>query len=75
VKRVYSNPEGFMHWCTECGACLEAKSRRGILVKMDRHYPKCPKLFARSDFYDVKTLDPINRDTGRPFRPVKRRAG
>jgi hypothetical protein len=35
--RIYHHPEGFMHWCTQCGACLESKSKSGIFRRIDRH--------------------------------------
>lgn len=35
--RIYHHPEGFMHWCTKCGECLESKSKAGIFRRIDRH--------------------------------------
>lgn len=72
MKRVYQSPEGFMHWCTECGACLEAKGRAAIMRRVERHYATCNG--RRSDVFDVKTGDPINLATGRPFTKARRAA-
>jgi hypothetical protein len=37
MMRIYHSPEGYMHWCTTCGACLESKSHAGIFRRIDRH--------------------------------------